>query len=731
MRRTHPRTAAPVLALGGTVFLAGAALAATIRVPGDLPTIQAAIDSSAPGDTVLVSPGVYRENLDFRGKSIEVVGEAGPEATVIDGGEAGPVVVFAGRETGDTVLRGFTIRNGRIDPDAPWPSGGQGIRIGGSSPTIVGNHIVDNEGCGIDVYWGSPRIAANRISRNGRRCFGGGGIRILGRDPRGIEPAILSNVVSENLEGGIMLSGVDRAIVANNTIARNTTLYRGGGVSVNGHSPIDLVQNLIVENFGGSGGGIYLSSLSDGARVVANTVVANESPDGSALRIDVFPPDTEIVNNVLAASAGETVVLCGRWPAPGLGAFRSNDVFSFSGERFGGSCSDSTGSDGNLGADPRLACIPGGDFRPVETSPCVDAAEGGVSGLPRGDLEGNPRLADGDADGEPRLDIGALELQPGSPPAPCAYVFCPPDVLALVERGETAGVVEYPTPWAGPDSTVTCTPASASVLPLGRTAVECAAIGPAGDAASCAFAATVDVHAPNDDFDDATPVTTLPFTDSVYTGLATWAPDDPYCSGSGETIWYSLVVDENQWITVDTLASDFPTRVSAYAGDRGVLEQLSCGDGQIRFRATAEERYSVMVGSAVNQPGGHLELSITAEPALNVRVLASPVGTIHAPSGEASVEGTVTCTFPADARVYALLTQERAPSSVEVFAGTRVACDGETEWSIDLPGGDPSLRAGPATLLVFATAWRQETFEDAWNYVSGPVRLNGAASGAR
>ncbi len=89
----------PEKAAGGILFsiffllwIYGVAAAAqrTIHVPVDQPTIQAGINAANPGDTVLVSPGTYTENIDFMGKAITVISSAGPGTTVIDGSTEGP-----------------------------------------------------------------------------------------------------------------------------------------------------------------------------------------------------------------------------------------------------------------------------------------------------------------------------------------------------------------------------------------------------------------------------------------------------------------------------------------------------------------------------------------------------------------------------------------------------------------------------------------------------------------
>jgi hypothetical protein len=84
----------------------------TYLVPADFPSIQAAIDYAADGDTVLVGPGTYVENIDFLGKLITVRSTDGRGVTTIDGGGGGSVVSFRTGETGESVLDGFTITNG-------------------------------------------------------------------------------------------------------------------------------------------------------------------------------------------------------------------------------------------------------------------------------------------------------------------------------------------------------------------------------------------------------------------------------------------------------------------------------------------------------------------------------------------------------------------------------------------------------------------------------------------
>src|SRR5262249_32009375 len=110
--RLRMRLSLSTFAVVAAIALPVSGQAATIRVPSDVASIQQAIDAAAGGDTVVVSPGTYVENVDFHGKAVTVASEQGPAATIIDGGGAGSVVTFASGETRSAVLRGFTIRHG-------------------------------------------------------------------------------------------------------------------------------------------------------------------------------------------------------------------------------------------------------------------------------------------------------------------------------------------------------------------------------------------------------------------------------------------------------------------------------------------------------------------------------------------------------------------------------------------------------------------------------------------
>lgn len=402
-------------------LMAAQAAADTIRVPLDQPTIQAAIDAAVDGDVVSVAPGTYVENIDFLGKAITVLGEQGPEETVIDGGDSGTVVTFASGEGRDSVLSGFTLQNGN---GVPYDAGG--VEISRSSPTLTGNRITANRACsgvGVTVRFGSPLIRGNVITGNAQAgCsggVGGGGVAVVGA----AAAELLDNVISNNTlssadGGGVSLFAAGNPVIRGNVISNNgpsgiSPAVRGGGISMINFSNALIVQNLIVGNRAGQGAGIYWQRPS-GPTLVNNTIANNNAflATGSAVLANGVEANSLLVNNILAAPVGQTALTCGDFSGANMPTIEFNNVFSESGPAYGGICSDQTGVNGNISADPLFVDPAGGDYAVADGSPVIDAGNNRAPEVPATDLLGNLRVVDGDGDELGVVDMGAIEFQP-------------------------------------------------------------------------------------------------------------------------------------------------------------------------------------------------------------------------------------------------------------------------------------------------------------------------------
>lgn len=389
----------------------------TINVPSDQATIQGAIDAAVDGDTVMVAPGTYRENIDFKGKVITLQSNGGPDATIIDGQGISSAVSFTSSEWQTTVLNGFTITNG----GATNGGAGGGIYIDRASPTIINNKIIANRGCqgaGINAKGGSPIIRNNTISNNSSGGCGGnfanGAIRISDggwSDPSGaqiIGNTIANNAMSNSYGGGIHLRGSGNIVVRGNIVRSNGgSGVKGGGLYL-GSSEAEIVQNLIAGNNAEEGGGVYLSY---GAVLANNTIADNDAAQGSGIFFDYWVEGGIIVNNVIAAKKGQPALWNGTFAR-----IRNNVLFA-TGDVFGGPYSDQHAIIGNINSDPELSGVALGYYGLRPGSPAIDAGDNDGVALPSSDLSGAPRLIDGTGLGAPRVDIGAYEFDPEEPRA--------------------------------------------------------------------------------------------------------------------------------------------------------------------------------------------------------------------------------------------------------------------------------------------------------------------------
>jgi hypothetical protein len=413
----------------------------TLHVPADYPTIQAAINAASvlTSDTVLVSPGVYNESVNFNGKAALLISASGPAVTVINPPAGWDAITFSSGETSNSVVSGFTITNGS-----------NGILVSSSAPTIISNILV-NCGTGIIDYYGSPIVENNSISS----CPGSGiSLQFAGA-------AIIKSNVIQNNGGGIGMNSGGSSLIANNLIQYNN------GDAIGGYNDCDInvIQNVIAYN-SGSALSFLVPSGTRGPVAVNNTMVGNTY----GISISGYDGSSEIINNIIIGNGAVNISYFNSSDVP---FFQNNDIFSLTGNPYTGVLTNLTGISGNISTNPFFACLPSGDFHLLAGSPCIDAGTNGAPQLPAVDLDGNPRILAGKTNHSAIVDMGAYEFNPAAPPTPCLYLSCPSNVVAIAAVGQNSAVVNYPAPDATPGATVTCLPASGSVFPAGTNMVVC------------------------------------------------------------------------------------------------------------------------------------------------------------------------------------------------------------------------------------------------------------------
>jgi len=233
------------------------------EVDCDFTSIQSAINYAYNGDTILVAPGIYYENLDFRGRNVVVLSEEGPLSTAIDASASGPAVKFVSSEDSTAVLEGFTVRNAS---DQSYY--GAGIICKWSSP-VIRNNIIEDNSCrmgGISCYsGGSPLIEGNVIRRNTAYTWGGA---ISG--DAGAAPIIRHNLIHGNkaFDHGQALRfwGCPGVVIENNTLVEHTYpggSSNGGVIESDQGSHLIIRNNIIADNLVGvqctAGGTVSLS----------------------------------------------------------------------------------------------------------------------------------------------------------------------------------------------------------------------------------------------------------------------------------------------------------------------------------------------------------------------------------------------------------------------------------------------------------------------------------------
>ena len=317
--------------------------------------------------------------------------------------------------------------------------GNKNLDFGGKAITVTsengpGNCIIDCEGNGRGFHFYSGETSESVLKgftiTNASSQYGSG-IHIESEVTPLIEHNIITNNVAEQKGGGIFVNGAS-PILRNNSIINNSA-EKGGGIYFSASSSL-LENNLLQDNTADMGGGVFCISHPS-VEIRKNVFTDNSATqNGGAIYCEGSYP--LIVNNVVTESSGQGAIyfnFCNMdWPIVINNTIVNNlatngTIICFTSKlkilntvlwNNGHQILPEMGSEvqvsyscirggwageGNINADPMFVDPDNGDYHLQPGSPCIDA--GTPEGAPDSDKDGNPR--------DRCPDMGSYEYQIG------------------------------------------------------------------------------------------------------------------------------------------------------------------------------------------------------------------------------------------------------------------------------------------------------------------------------
>jgi hypothetical protein len=350
---------------------------------GDMPTIQAAIDASYHGDTIMLATGIFagegNHDLRLRGRRIRVTSERGPEHTVIFCGENPRenhrAFYFQHYADSNTVIDGLTIRKAKAFD-------GGAIFIDHASPTILNCVFRENEAeFGGAIFVGcvsEPKIHNCSFMENRAWNYGGGIFISCFGHPDLVECVFQGNMAGT--AGGGMV-GWDASPRIERCVFRENSAGMGGGAYFLNISAPELEACLFVHNkaIDGGGGLLFDTPYTGAVTRLTNCSIANNSSGatkGSGVEIESDAPI--IMDNCIVAYNEPGAGIGCTAGAADLSLFCC-DIFGNFGGDWVGCFASQLGMNGNFSLDPQFADTAAGDYSLAGDSPC--AGDNNVCGI--------------------------------------------------------------------------------------------------------------------------------------------------------------------------------------------------------------------------------------------------------------------------------------------------------------------------------------------------------------
>ncbi|MCH2133806.1 MAG: S8 family serine peptidase [Phycisphaerales bacterium] len=286
-------------------------------------SLQDAINAASNGDTITVGPGVYTGApltpavMQTYGKQLTIQSTNGAEETIIDGQGVRRGLLCDHGEPIDTVIDGFTFRNGQaVDYDfgdgVAWNLGGGILCASASSPSIS-NCVIENSNAeyagGIYGYQAHFSLDNCIIRGNSAEEYGGG--MAFSEESRSMITSCTFTENTAGIAGGALAFWNGDDVIFNNCVFADNSALIGGGVAYIQESSAPIFNDCQFDlNTSGSYGGAFYVTFAR-VEVFGGEFTGNSAANGGMVWTEASNITVEgitAIDNV--ATSGDGGVIC-------------------------------------------------------------------------------------------------------------------------------------------------------------------------------------------------------------------------------------------------------------------------------------------------------------------------------------------------------------------------------------------------------------------------------------